>query len=310
MIRRNVLELRQLVTFRTVAHTLNFTRAAEELQYVQPNITAQIQALEEELGVLLFERLGKRVVLTDAGKRMLPYTEQVLHILEEMRVAVPGGEEVVGMLTIGAAETVCTYRLPPLLNRFRERFPRVQILLKPILYRSSSELREFMQHGALDVAFVLETRLQVPGLLIEDLMPEPLVLCARPGHPLLMKTSIEPVDVRNETVLLSPAGCRYRRIFEQTFAQANVQLTSIVELHSVEAIKQCAVQGMGIAVLPQVAVSSELAQGTLARLPWTGENFQIRTHLVRHKEKWLSPVLEAFLLLTHEMLSDFNDTYQ
>src|SRR6266496_4132793 len=119
--RRVVMELRQLTTFRMVASTLSFSRTAMALNYVRSSVTTQIQVLEEELGVSLFDRLGKRVALTDAGKRLLLYAEKILDLAHEARSAVTAEEMPTGSLTISASDTLCTYRLPAVLRQFRTR---------------------------------------------------------------------------------------------------------------------------------------------------------------------------------------------
>src|SRR5262249_39249177 len=125
------MELRHLATFSALSRTLNFTRAATQLHYAQSSVTAQIQALEEELGTPLFNRLGRRVTLTDAGRRFLSYAERVLALVEEGRNALGSGEEMVGTLTLGAPETLCTYRLPALLHAYRTRYPAVHLSYRP-----------------------------------------------------------------------------------------------------------------------------------------------------------------------------------
>src|SRR5215210_5308545 len=117
------MELRQLETFRAVAGPLSFTRAAVTLGYAQSSVTAQIQALEAELGVALFDRLGRRVALTEAGQRLLEYADRLLSLADEARAAVAEGAEPAGTLTVGAPETVLTYRLPRVLQRYRATFP-------------------------------------------------------------------------------------------------------------------------------------------------------------------------------------------
>src|SRR5688500_4041002 len=107
------MDLRQLNTFCTVAHALSFSRAATSLNYVQSSVTAQIQTLEDDLGVQLFDRMGKRVALTDAGKRLLLYAEKILRLAEEARSAVKTDEEPGGTVVVSAPESLCTYRLGP-----------------------------------------------------------------------------------------------------------------------------------------------------------------------------------------------------
>src|ERR1700683_3290706 len=111
------MDLRQLTTYRVLARTLNFHQAAEQVHSVQSTVTAQIQALENDLGVRLFDRLGRRVVLTDAGTRLVAYAERLLNLADEARLAVSRREEQVGTLTISATETLCTYRFSRVFHR-------------------------------------------------------------------------------------------------------------------------------------------------------------------------------------------------
>src|SRR5579884_869253 len=139
------MDLRQLTTFRMAATTLSFTRTAEALGYVQSSVTAQIIGLEEELGVKLFDRLGRRLALTDAGERLLPYAERMVALAAEARAAASGTAEPAGLLTMSAPETLCTYRLPALLRRFRERYPNVMLRLKPTV---DEDVRRLLVEGA------------------------------------------------------------------------------------------------------------------------------------------------------------------
>ena len=117
------MELRQLATFRLIAQTQSFSRTAAALNYAQSTVSAQIQGLEEELGIPLFDRLGKRVALTEAGQRLLGYAEKILDLAAEARFSITSEETLTGTLTISAAETLCTYRLPAILREFRTSPP-------------------------------------------------------------------------------------------------------------------------------------------------------------------------------------------
>lgn len=281
---------------------MSFTRAAAELGYVQSNVTAQVKALERELGAPLFDRLGRRVVLTDAGRRLLLYAERILDLHEEARAAVAAdGEEPTGTLTLSAPETLCTYRLPRLLHRFRSRYPRVRVTFRPM---ACDGLEAGVAGGALDVAFLLEGPVKAPSLEVEALVEEPLVLLAAPDHPLAGAGSVDLGDLADDTVLLTEAGCSYRTMFERALAEAGARPTTVLEFGSVEAIKQCVISGMGVAVLPSVVVEAELARGELAALRWAGEgNFGVLTQLVWHKDKWISPALRAFIETSRATLS-------
>ena len=296
------MEIRQLQTFREVAHTLNFTRAATSLNYAQSSISAQIQGLEEEFAVTLFDRLGKRIVLTDAGQRLLHYADKILALAAEAQITVPGHNEPTGLLTIGAPETLCTYRLPAVINAFRRRFPRVDIIFRP---SSNGEAWDvLLNDGLADAALILAESYRAPTLTVEPLLPEPIVVVACAEHPLARCTEVLFQDFRTETLLLTESGCRYRVAFERPLRAAGVTPTNVVEFHSVEAIKQCALTGMGIAVLPEIVVTKELEEGSLCALPVQGLTFNLVTQLAWHKDKWLSPALDAFLCMTRAMLRE------
>jgi DNA-binding transcriptional LysR family regulator len=294
------MELRQLEIFRILAHELNFTRAAERAHCVQSNVSVQIRAMERELGVQLFERLGQHVNLTAHGGRLLPYAERILRLLEEARTVAKDGNSPAGPLLIGSPESVLTYRLPPVLQAFRAKFPEVELAFRAV---GGAELVPQLEHGQLDMGLVIEDRLKDPNLEVESLCAEPLSLLAHLQHPLLSRRAVGPEDLREEAFLLTDAGCAYRSKLERALAKAHVRPKAVMEFTSVETIKQCAALGMGIACLPTIVAGSEIATGKLAALPWSGADLSMRTLAVWHKDKWHSPAMKAFLCLLRKRLS-------
>jgi DNA-binding transcriptional LysR family regulator len=291
------MDLRQLTTYRVLARTLNFHQAAEQLHCVQSTVTAQIQALEDELGARLFDRLGRRVVLTDAGTRLIAYAERLLNLADEARLAVSGREEQVGTLTISATETLFTYRLPAVLHRFRRSCPQVRLVFFALAY---SELRQAVAEGAVDLAFVMEDPITSMALHAERLCAEAIHLVASPEHPFARRRGVLPADLEQETVLVTEAGCSYRVQFQHQLNKAGVQPAAILEFNSIEAIKQSAMIGMGVGVLPAVATVAEVSQRKLVVLSWRGKPISMLTQVVRHKQKWVSPALQAFLDVVKE----------
>jgi DNA-binding transcriptional LysR family regulator len=293
------MELRQLTTFRAVASALSFTRAAAALNYAQSSVTAQIQGLEEELGVPLFNRLGRQVVLTDAGQRLLGYADKLIALEEEARAVVAGGGRPAGTLTIGAPESVCTYRLPPVLRQFRDWFPEVRVIFRPLL---PLDLQRSLGDGTVDAAFFLAEPVQSASLVVEVLICEPLAVVAAPDHPLVQLARVTSADLQGEPMLLTEKGCSYRSLFERRLAADGVYPVSNVEFASIEAIKQCVAAGMGIAVLPAVVVAREIAQGQLRALRWEQNHFHVYTQVAWHKDRWLSPALAAFVETSRQIL--------
>ncbi len=295
------MDLRQLTTFRTVATTLSFTRAAAALNYVQSSVTAQVQALEEELGVQLFDRLGKRVTLTDAGQSLLTYADRILNLADEAKLAVSQQGMAAGSITLTAPETLCTYRLPAVLREFRLRYPQVQLIFKPC---GVAEIRRCVAEGMIDVAFLLQEPMQSSSLLVEVLRIEPLVVIAPPDHRLVSQAVVDPADLAGEPILFTELGCNYRNMFERQLIVAGVYPKTNFEFNSIEAIKQCVMNGIGIAVLPEVTAINEIAQGRLAPLRWSAPDFHVSMQMLWHKDKWMSPAISAFLNLSREVLCE------
>jgi DNA-binding transcriptional LysR family regulator len=299
------MELRQLMSFQAVADTGSFTRAAEQLGYVQSNVTAHIQALEHELAVVLFDRLGRRVQLTSAGQRLLEYANQILALASEAHSMVSAGST--SKIVISAPESLCAYRLPALLRETRQRLPQVQVAFRPI---PANLLRQQVLAGTIDVAFSLEPQSENEGLYCETLAQEPIVLLAPPEHYLAQQQQVVVSDLQAESLLLTEAGCAYRVRFEQVLRAAAIVPQQVLEFSSVEAIKQCVVAGMGIAVLPQITVARELAQGDLVALPWASDDLSMSSQMIWHAKRWCSPTMSEFLALARECLSQSSTANQ
>lgn len=294
------MELRQLITFRTVASTLNFSRAAEVLNYVPSNVTMQIKALEDELGVRLFDRLGKQLVLTTAGKRFLTHIQGVLDKLDEARSVVHDNENLSGTLTISANEVICAYRLPAVFQRFRSQHPGVRLIFRSV---PNQELKQTLFEGTADVVFMLDEPIRSSGLAVEPLVEENFRLFAATDHPLAKRTVLQLEDFHGEVFLTNEKGCPYRTMFDRSFEKEGIDSITYLEFQSAEAIKQCAISGIGIAFLPEIVAEAEVKRGELVTLPWRIPNLHVYTQMSWHKNKWLSPIILSFIEAAREVLS-------
>ena len=285
------MEVRQLQIFRLLAEELNFTRTAERVHTVQSNVTAQIKALEEELGVPLFDRLGRRVTLTDAGYRFLPFAEQALAAMEKGILAMKAGSEPSGPLRISAPESIVTYRLPPLLRKFRRRYPDVELIFRP---HADTSFGAELESGKLDLVIDMRDSVTNPAFESIPLRIERIFLLAHGSHALAAQRGVKPADLAGQTLLLTEAGCGYRAKLDRLLAMQNIRTGNVTEFASVEAIKQCVAAGMGIALLPAITVAREIRQHHFKALHWAGPPLDIPTHMLWHKDKWVSPAMAAF----------------
>ncbi|MFI2077487.1 MULTISPECIES: LysR family transcriptional regulator [Streptomyces] len=285
------MELRHLATFQKVAAVMSFTRAAAELSYAQSSVTGQIKALESSLQTQLFDRLGGKIQLTDAGVRLLPYAEQILALAEEARADVAGLREPAGTLVIGTMESITSYRMPPLLELFHHRYPRVQLSLRPSL---CAETCQALRHGVYDLGFLMEQTTEHQGLETVVLAQERLVLVASPSYPLATEQRVTTEALRQAQVLATEAGCAYRELFEAELSTGDGNPVGFLEFGTIEAIKRGAAAGLGVCLLPEMTVADAVRAGELVILPWEVP-FTVYTQLAWRQGKRLSRELRLFV---------------
>jgi DNA-binding transcriptional LysR family regulator len=292
-------ELRQLLTFAAVAKSRSFTQAAERLSYSQSNVTAHVQALEEELQTRLFERLGKHVELTAAGRRLVAYADRILALVEEASHEVPEPGVPSGVLTIGACETLCAYLIPSILMDFRREFRAVRLVIHG---DHCPDLPNRLLGGDLDVAFILDEPLHLPAFIIEDLAREPLTIVVRHDHRLATHAPVALIAFRDEPFMVYQQGHACRRALDEAFGRPGMRAQTTLEFNSDEAIKQCVLAGLGVGVVPRMAVERELAEGSLVAVTVLDLDITLSTQMLWHKDKWISPALRAFADVTRRSM--------
>ena len=293
------MEIRQLRSFKTVANLSSFNKAAAQLHYAQSSVSVQIQTLEEELGAQLFDRLGKRVQLTETGTQLLQYANKILDLVDETQSAVTGEKQPMGSLTVRIPETFGIHPLPAVLKAFHSRFPKVQLnFITCALEGLAKDLRK----GITDLAFLLAESINAPDLEVETLGFEQVVLVAGPDHPLAVKRSVHTRDLAGATLLFSRVDCSYRKVFEQILEQEEVGRFNRFEFNSVEMIKHCVMEGMGVAVLPEIALAEEVRRKRLVILPWSEGTIEVAVLMIWLRDRWISPTLNAFIDVTRRII--------
>jgi DNA-binding transcriptional LysR family regulator len=286
------MELRQLRTFRTVATLLSFNRAAEALNYAQSTVSAQIRTLEEDLGVKLFDRLGKGIVLTEAGELLSQHAQKMLDMEAETLADVKGRNRPQGSLTIRVPQSIGNTYVPEVLSRFRERFPLVSFQFQTCAFHS---LEHELLTGVTDLAFLLAESIRSANLVAEPLRFERLLMVSNPGNPLASASCVAVKDLADHAVFLPKFDCGYRMAFEQVLAERNVKPRTILEFNSMDMLKSCLKCSEGVAMIPGITVQREVDRGELAAVPWEEEDLETAILMIRHKDKWLSPALQAFM---------------
>lgn len=298
MLSRNALhalDLRQVEVFYYVAKLRSFSRAAEALLLTQPTISGHIKALEESIGLPLFDRLGREVGLTPAGKVLYGYARRLLatktaaiQALQELQ----GGLR--GELLLGCSSIPGQYVLPALLGPFFRHYPEITILLH---ITDTMATLERLLRGDLELGVV---GAQVPHaqVIYEPFVEDDMVLVVSHDHPWASTTAIPLEALHTQPFIQRERGSGSRLVVEQILAQQGFEaatLRVVAEMGSTEAIKQGIKAGIGVAIVSRLALTDELQAGTLCTVPIRDVVLRRRFYIIRHKGRTLSPLCRTFM---------------
>ena len=287
------MDTKQLNTFRHLAKTLNFSKTADQLNFAQSTVSEQIRSLENELRLTLFDRLGKKVVLTEQGRSVLEYARQFMTIEDQFITSLKKQDQISGNLNIYAPNTICVHHLPHLLTTYRAQHDKVNFKLRAHLgsKRALSELKR----GSIDAAILMEETFEDKDLNIIPLRSEQIIFICNNDHP-LAQTVVSLNDLKFENFITTEPSCGYRAILAKKFLEQGHKLEPVMWFDNTEAIKQCVISNMGISFLPKIAVTQDMLDGKFKQIHVSEKfNDQIKLQLITHKDKWISPALKHFI---------------
>ncbi len=259
-----IIDSRQLLAFATLARHGSFTVTARELFLTQSAVSHTIKSLEQEVGVRVFDRVGKKVHLTQAGEHLLKHAER---ILREMQDARAGLEELQNWghsrLRLGASPAACQYLLPTVLREFKQSFPQCVIRIEA---GDGPRMVELLRGNQIDLALMLKPEAR-EELAFRPLFDDELRLVVPPMHPWAQRGRVVRHDLGGETFILYNKGSYTFRLVEEYFEAEKVAFTNVVELGSMEAIKELVKIGLGVGILADWIVRKEVAENSLVSFP-------------------------------------------
>jgi len=282
--------LRQLKVFEAVARRLSFSRAAEELHLTQPAVSTQIRTLEGHVGMPLFEQLGKKIYLTQAGDELLHFSRAIIGQFEEAQAALAQLKGIAGGKLNVAVISAGDYFFPQLMVAFARQHPGVQLNLT---VHNREELLDKMAANRTDLAVMVRPPV---GLDTQNdaFAPHPYVIVGAPDHPLAGRGPIAMTDLVRHPFVIRERGSDTWFSMEEAFGAHLAELNVAMEIRSTETIKQAVIAGIGLGFLSAHTIGRELAAGSLAALEVEGFPLMLNWYVVHRHEKRLPPVARAF----------------
>ena len=293
------MEFREISTFLQVAQYQSFSKAARHLGYSQAAVTIQIKQLEQELGVHLFDRIGKQISLTHQGQVFYQYAVSIRNDLEQAKNAVSDPSTLSGKLCLGTIESICASIFPDLLAEYHRLHPEVTI---SIVTDSPGVLLDRMNENTIDIVYLLDRRIYDNRWCktLED--PEENIFVASPDHELaLAKRELELDEVLRFPFFLTEKDASYRHMLEQYLASINRSVKPFLEIGNTEFIIHMLLKNTGISFLPKFTVQRELQQKQLTALNVRGFQMQTWRQIFYHKNKWVTREMQEFLRLADKM---------
>jgi DNA-binding transcriptional LysR family regulator len=291
------MDIRHFKTFKSIIDEGNFSNAATKLGYTQSTVTSQIQQLEQELSIKLFEKIGRNMVLTTSGKELIPYANELLDTVKKIKNIGKFGDKISGELTIAVAESLMSYKLQNVLSLFKEKAPNVKL---SIISMNCFAIKNILSKGEIDLGIMYDVGNQNDSLTTVKLADFNLTLIC---SPLLQQDKFDLCKSNQEintSLIINEVESIYRKILENYFFDNNILLNNTIELWSIEAIKRCVSSNLGISFLPRFTVEEELENNKLKELKVGCSDIKITAIYAYHKNKWISPAISLFMQLVRE----------
>ncbi len=295
------MDLKVLNTFIQVAESGSFTRAGEVLGYSQPTVSVQIRQLEQELGSRLFDRIGHTVRLTERGHDVLLYAQRICHICQEMATQDENSSGIRGRVRLGMPDSLCAVLLERGFKGFREKYPNISIY---IATAGTNELFRLLDHNEVDLVCTMDSQIYNTNYVVvnEDKVGVHFVVSA--DSPLAGRETLSVQDLLEQPLLLTEKGMSYRRILDEWLARDGMELHPVLEISNTDALCTLVQQGVGISFLPDYVTQQAARNGKVVRLDMEQFYPDLWKQLLYHRDKWLSPQMEAVIGYLSEISLD------
>lgn len=289
---------KNLITFKTILEAGSFQKAADRLNYTQSTVTFQIKQLEDELSFSLFEKIGRKMVLTQAGKDILPYINTILQGVEQISDYGKSIEEIVGTLTIAIPDSILIYAMQPFIQAFFHAAPNIQLIINSL---QSGEITRSIMDGTADIGVNCEKMNYPETIIHKNLGTYRMVLIASPFANPDTLDFITPHQRKPVSFVCNEPDAYYQLEIDRYLADKEIILNPSMKVQSIEAVKKCVMNNLGIAAVPSYSVEDELKNGALQQIKTEIDGKRYNSIYLYHKNKWMSPQMKLAL----ELLTKF-----
>lgn len=299
------MEFRNLMTFSKIAEYKSFSKAAQSLGYAQSTATMQIKQLEKEIDAQLFERIGKKVFLTEKGKKLLDYANEIIHLYQEAQNAMKEDELPYGEIRIGVVESLCVSILPNIVIKCNASCPNVELVVK---IATTSELVDMLKSNEVDMILTLDNKQENSKFVTMIEHPEKTFFVSGPQHSLVKRRKLSLLDIIDETFIMPEKGCNCRQLLEEKLSKYDktIEPNVFLEIGSTEIIKSFVENNLAISMLPEIAISNDIKNGRIAILNIVDFEIDVWIQLIYHKNKYITPAMSSILsIINEEVISNY-----
>lgn len=283
---------KSLVTFKTILEVGSFQKAADKLGYTQSTVTFQIKQLEEELALKLFEKIGRRMELTQAGKDIMPYIDMILQGAEQIGNYGKSLSEISGSLKLAIPDSILIYNMQPFMQAFTHEAPNVQLIVNSI---QSGEINQSIADGTADIGINCEKDSYPDSVVHKKLGKYKAILVASPFANSNLLDFITPHQRKPLSLICNEPDGYYQLDMDKYLSEKDIILNPPMKVQSIEAVKRCVMNNLGIAVVPTYSIGEELKNGSLMPIKTELDEKTYDSFYIYHKNKWLSPQMELAL---------------
>ena len=299
------MDIRNLKTFVHVAELGSFSRAAESLGYSQPTVSVQIRQLEQELGLRLFDRIGRSVRLTDRGRDMLEYAQKVCLLCQQMTMDPQEEAPRKTLIRLATADSLCLSLLEEGFVHLRREYPHIHLHLTTA---GTGELFRLLDHNEVDLVCTLDSHIYNTNYVIADEEKIGVHFVLSSQSPLAQKPCLAQTDLIGQDLLLTEKGMSYRRLLDEWLAKDSIEISPALETGRADILCAQVEQGLGISFLPDYATQQAFERGMIVRRDAEGFAPELWKQLLYHRDKWVSPAMQAVIrLLSRQRIDPAGD---